>query len=77
MEIDPGQVETEFSVVRFYGDKAKADAVYAGCEPLTPDDIAEVIVFAAGRRENVVIADTLIFPNHQRLIIGRSWRGDV
>ncbi|KAL2044491.1 hypothetical protein N7G274_003196 [Stereocaulon virgatum] len=65
MEVDPGQVETEFSVVRFYGDKAKADAVYAGCEPLTPDDIAEVIVFNAGRRENVVIADTLIFPNHQ------------
>lgn len=65
IEVDPGQVETEFSVVRFYGDKAKADAVYAGCEPLTGDDIAEVIVFAAGRRENVVIADTLIFPNHQ------------
>ncbi|KAI9880606.1 MAG: hypothetical protein M1830_001957 [Pleopsidium flavum] len=65
IEIDPGQVETEFSVVRFYGDKAKADAVYAGCEPLTPDDIAEVVVFTAGRRENVVIADTLIFPNHQ------------
>ncbi|CRK23332.1 hypothetical protein BN1708_003626, partial [Verticillium longisporum] len=63
--IDPGQVETEFSVVRFGGDKAKADAVYAGCEPLTPDDIAEAIVFAASRRENVVIADTLIFPNHQ------------
>ncbi|KAK8161169.1 hypothetical protein IWX90DRAFT_388400 [Phyllosticta citrichinensis] len=65
IEVDPGQVETEFSVVRFYGDKAKADAVYKGVEPLTPDDIAEVIVFAAGRRENVVIADTLIFPNHQ------------
>jgi len=65
MEVDPGQVETEFSVVRFYGDKAKADAVYAGCEPLTPDDIAEVVVFAAGRRENVVLADSLIFPNHQ------------
>lgn len=65
IEIDPGQVETEFSIVRYYGDKAKADAVYAGCEPLTPDDIAEVIVFAAGRRENVVLADTLIFPNHQ------------
>ncbi|KAL2206748.1 NAD(P)-binding protein [Sarocladium strictum] len=63
--IDPGQVETEFSVVRFYGDKAKADAVYAGCEPLTPEDVAEVIVFAAGRRENVVVADTLMFPNHQ------------
>ncbi|KAL4968716.1 oxidoreductase, short chain dehydrogenase/reductase family [Aspergillus stella-maris] len=65
IEIDPGQVETEFSVVRFYGDKSKADAVYANCEPLTPEDIAEVIVFAAGRRENVVIADTLIFPSHQ------------
>ncbi|KAG2413097.1 hypothetical protein HFD88_010656 [Aspergillus terreus] len=63
--IDPGQVETEFSVVRFYGDKSKADAVYAGCEPLTPDDVAEAIVFATGRRENVVIADTLLFPNHQ------------
>ncbi|KPM39755.1 hypothetical protein AK830_g6812 [Neonectria ditissima] len=63
--VDPGQVETEFSIVRFGGDKSKADAVYAGCEALTPDDIAEAIVFAAGRRENVVIADTLIFPNHQ------------
>lgn len=34
-------------------------------EPLTGEDIAEVVVFAAGRRENVVIADTLIFPSHQ------------
>ena len=63
--VDPGQVETEFSVVRFYGDKSKADAVYAGCEPLTADDIAEVVVFTAGRRENVVVADSLVFPNHQ------------
>jgi 3-hydroxy acid dehydrogenase / malonic semialdehyde reductase len=55
----------EFSLVRFGGDKTKADAVYAGCEPLTPDDIAEIVVFAAGRRENVVLADSLIFPNHQ------------
>jgi 3-hydroxy acid dehydrogenase / malonic semialdehyde reductase len=65
MEIDPGQVETEFSVVRFGGDKAKADKVYEGVEPLTPDDIAEVVVFAAGRRENVTLADTLIYPTHQ------------
>merc|ERR1712130_1078039 len=65
IEIDPGQVETEFSVVRFYGDKEKADAVYKGVTPLTPDDIAETIVFAAGRPENVVIADMLVFPNHQ------------
>jgi 3-hydroxy acid dehydrogenase/malonic semialdehyde reductase len=37
----------------------------SGVDPLTPDDIAEVVVFVAGRRENVVVADTLIFPNHQ------------
>ncbi|RDA92162.1 hypothetical protein CP533_5601 [Ophiocordyceps camponoti-saundersi (nom. inval.)] len=65
IEIDPGQVETEFSLVRYDGDKAKADAVYAGCEPLTPQDVAETIVFAAGRRENVVVAESLLFPNHQ------------
>lgn len=65
IEVDPGQVETEFSVVRFYGDKEKAKKVYEGVEPLTPEDIAEVVVFAATRRENVVIADTLVFPSHQ------------
>lgn len=37
----------------------------SGCEPLTPEDIAEVIVFTASRRENVVIADSLILPSHQ------------
>lgn len=65
IEIDPGQVETEFSLVRFHGDQAKANAEYAGMTPLTPDDIAETIVFAASRPENVVIADMLVFPNHQ------------
>ncbi|KAH9882239.1 hypothetical protein J1614_001411 [Plenodomus biglobosus] len=65
IEIDPGQVETEFSVVRFGGDREKAKKVYEGVEPLTGEDIAEVVVFAAGRRENVVIADTLVFPSHQ------------
>jgi 3-hydroxy acid dehydrogenase / malonic semialdehyde reductase len=65
VEIDPGQVETEFSLVRFGGDKEKADAVYKGVTPLTGEDIAETIVFAAGRPENVVIADMLVFPNHQ------------
>ncbi|KAF2829092.1 NAD(P)-binding protein [Ophiobolus disseminans] len=63
--IDPGQVETEFSVVRFGGDTEKAKKVYEGVEPLTGEDIAEVVVFAAGRRENVVLADTLVFPSHQ------------
>ncbi|KAF2113862.1 oxidoreductase [Lophiotrema nucula] len=63
--VDPGQVLTEFTLLRYRGDKEKADAVYAGCDPLTPDDVAEVIVFAASRRENVVVADTLLFPTYQ------------
>lgn len=65
LEIDPGAVETEFSMVRFRGDKSKADAVYAGTEPLVATDIAELITFTLTRRENVVVAETLIFPSHQ------------
>lgn len=65
MELDPGQVETNFSVVRFGGDAAKAKQVYAGVEPLIGDDIAEIVVFMVGRRENVVVADVLAFPSHQ------------
>ncbi|KAF2646841.1 NAD(P)-binding protein [Massarina eburnea CBS 473.64] len=65
MTVDPGQVLTEFKDIRHRFDKEKADAVYAGCDPLTPDDVAEIIVFAASRRENVVVADTLLYPSHQ------------
>lgn len=65
MQVDPGQVETEFSVVRMRGDKAAADKIYEGVEPLTPRDIAEIVVFAAGRRDNVVLAETLVFHQAQ------------
>lgn len=65
LQVDPGQVETEFSVVRMRGDKVKADAIYQGCTPLTPQDIAEIIVFGVSRPENVVMAETLVFPSHQ------------
>lgn len=50
IEIDPGLTKTNFSVVMFHEEKTKADTVYTGAEPLTPDDIAEIIVFAAGQR---------------------------
>ncbi|KAF3988045.1 hypothetical protein FT663_03719 [Candidozyma haemuli var. vulneris] len=65
LEVDPGAVETEFSVVRFHGDKAAADKVYEGTTPLTPEDIAEVIVFGVSRRQNTVVAESLVFPSHQ------------
>lgn len=64
-EVQPGAVETEFSIVRFKGDKTKADKVYEGTEPLTAEDVAEVITFALTRRENTVVAQTLVFPSHQ------------
>jgi len=45
--VEPGLADTEFSLTRFSGDRAKADAVYAGMQPLTPDDVAESIYWAA------------------------------
>jgi 3-hydroxy acid dehydrogenase / malonic semialdehyde reductase len=45
--VEPGMADTEFSLTRFSGDRAKADAVYAGMQPLTPDDVAESIYWAA------------------------------
>ena len=63
--IDPGMVQTEFSEVRFYGDKTRADAVYEGITPLTPEDIAEAVLFAATRPAHVNISEMLILSTDQ------------
>jgi 3-hydroxy acid dehydrogenase / malonic semialdehyde reductase len=63
--IDPGLVETEFSIVRFHGDKEKAKAVYNNLTPLSPDDVAETVVWTASRPPHVQIAEMIIFPTAQ------------
>jgi 3-hydroxy acid dehydrogenase/malonic semialdehyde reductase len=60
--IDPGLVETEFSLVRFSGDKKRAKSVYKGLTPLTANDIAETVLFCASRSDNVNINEIIITP---------------
>ena len=64
--IAPGAVETEFSNIRFNGDKEKADAVYAGYKPLVAEDIADLIVYILNAPKHVNIQHTLIMPTAQR-----------
>ncbi|KAF0521021.1 NADP-binding protein [Gigaspora margarita] len=64
-EINPGMVETEFSVIRFGGDKSRADKVYDGLTPLTGEDIAETVIFVASRPDHVNIADVTVYPVNQ------------
>ena len=63
--IAPGMAETEFSIVRFKGDKERADAVYKGIDALTGEDIAEVIYFCATLPAHVCINDLIITPTQQ------------
>lgn len=64
-QIAPGMAETEFSLVRFKGDKERAAGVYKGVKPLTADDIADVIWFCATLPEHVCINDLVITPTQQ------------
>lgn len=63
--INPGMVETEFSIVRFKGDEQRAKSVYEGLEPLMAQDIADAIWFVASRPAHVNINDMLIMPTAQ------------
>jgi 3-hydroxy acid dehydrogenase / malonic semialdehyde reductase len=63
--IAPGMAETEFSLVRFKGDKEKSDAVYMGIDALTAEDIADVIYYCASLPAHVCINDLVITPLHQ------------
>jgi len=60
--VDPGLVETEFSIVRFSGDKERAKNVYSGIKPLTAEDIAEAVLFCANRPAHVNINEVILTP---------------
>jgi NADP-dependent 3-hydroxy acid dehydrogenase YdfG len=63
--VDPGMVETDFSLVRFHGDAERAAKVYKGASPLVAEDIAEVIVWTVKRPDNVNIARVVLTPVQQ------------
>ena len=64
-DIQPGMVETSFSNVRFRGDEKKANTVYEGIEPLTAEDVAEVIIYTTSLPKNLQICELMLTPNKQ------------
>jgi len=63
--VDPGMVETEFSLVRFHGDAERAQAVHAGFEALRPEDVADAVVFCATRPTHANVREMVLMPSAQ------------
>jgi len=73
--VDPGMVETEFSVVRFHGDDERADAVYRQYPPLTAGDVAEAVLFCASRPPHVNVSELVLWPTDQKTVTLSHPRG--
>ncbi len=71
--VDPGLAETEFSLVRFKGDASGAKKIYEGIHPLTAEDIAEILVWVAGRPAHVNIDELIVKPVDQAAV-GKVFR---
>lgn len=63
--VDPGLVETEFSIVRFHGDEERAAGVYEGLTPLTAKDVAEAVLFCATRPPHANVRELILMPTDQ------------
>jgi len=63
--VDPGLAHTEFSIVRFRGDKQRSEDVYKGYDPLIEEDVADAVDYAVTRDDRVNIAEIIIFPKAQ------------
>jgi 3-hydroxy acid dehydrogenase/malonic semialdehyde reductase len=66
--VDPGAVETSFSLVRFKGDTERAAAVYEGMEPLRPEDVADTVIYCATRPPHVNISEVIVMPTSQAAV---------
>ena len=73
--VDPGMVQTEFSEVRFHGDRERADKVYRNFPPLQPADVAEAIVFCATRPPHVAVQELVLMPQDQGAVYASHPRG--
>ena len=65
IQVSPGMTETEFSLVRFKGDRPRADKVYEGMQPLTGDDVAEAVFYALTRPAHVQVGEIVLWPTSQ------------
>jgi serine 3-dehydrogenase len=73
--VDPGMVETEFSEVRFHGDKERAGKTYQSFPPLKAEDVADTVLFCASRPPHVNIHEVLIMPQDQAAVYASHPRG--
>ncbi len=73
--VDPGMVETEFSLVRFHGDAERADGVYQNFPPLTPDDVADAVLWSASRPPHVNVGEIILWPTDQKTVTISHPRG--